>query len=212
MGSRRQKPPARRGPHTARRLALPILVTLLFGVSMAPGGDNGRSVTITFAPAFLPAGPQNCSDNVLENVTSSPAKVAVTPLEAQTFSAVADSACGTPLVGNVSIVWWLSSASLGTLSASHGTTTAYTACLAPMDGTLHVKATWGGLTRYANSSISVAGRSGSGPKPPPSSSDAGSGGAGSPSPVGVPWGALAIMVALLGGAAIVLILGRRKQE
>jgi len=165
-------------------------------------------VTISIAPAFVPTSPQNCSNTVLANVTSSPAKVAVTPLEAQTFSATVDSACGTPLLGNVSITWWLSSASLGALSSSYGTTTAYTACLATMDGTLHVKAAWEGVTRYANSSISVAGYSSSGQSPPPSFSN----GAGSSSPVAVPWGALVIMVALLGGATIVLVVGRRKRE
>ncbi|MGP8075316.1 MAG: hypothetical protein ACLP8Y_01035 [Thermoplasmata archaeon] len=212
MSPRRERHRAGRGWVVGVSVVLLVLAALLLTIEVAPAWGSERSVSTVNAPVSLIAAPENCSSTVLASLTATPANISVTPLEVQTFSATADSACGTPLVQNVNVSWWLSSASLGTLSSSSGPTTAYTACLALMGGFLHLKATSGGITRYANSSISVSLHSTPGQDPPPGSSDGASGGAGSSSPVAVPWGALAIMIALLGGAAIVLVIGRRRGE
>jgi len=142
--------------------------------------------------------PQNCSGTALADLSATPAKVAATPLEVLMFTAVAENACGAPLTQATSFSWWLSSVSLGTLNSSAGKIVAYTACIAPMGGVLHLKATSGAVTLYANSSISVSAQSSSG--------------SGSPSSPGVSWAGVGIMAALLVAAGVVLLAGRRKRK
>jgi hypothetical protein len=156
------------------------------------------------------AAPENCSAATLTNLSTTPARVQATPLAVEWFTATASNACGAPVTGNVTYSWWLSSVSLGTLSSSVGTTTAYTACVAPMDGTLHLKATSAGVTRYANASISVSTRS-SGSNPPPSSGGT-LGAPPAPGGAAIPWWGIGATVALFGGAAVVLVVGLRKEE
>ena len=182
-------------------------LTGLTGPGLGPERSN--------APAFGSAGvnpiPQNCSQTVLAGLTATPAKVGATPLEVLLFTAVATNACGAPLAQDAVFAWWLSSVSLGTLNSSVGRTVAYTACLAPMGGILHLKATSGTVTLYSNSSISVSAQSSSGPDSPvPLGGFPGE--AGSASGPGVSWAGVGIMAALLVGAGLVLVAGRRNRK
>ena len=96
----------------------------------------------------------------------------------------------------MSFSWSLSSLSLGTLNASGGQTIAYTACVAPMDGALHLEATSDGVTLYANASISVSDQV-------PFSQNT--------SPQGAPWAAAGVVGASFALAAAVLYAGRRRR-
>jgi hypothetical protein len=194
-----------------RSFLLLILVVIVLAVGAAPAQSFGPARSATLS-RVLTAATENCSSSMLALLTATPTKVAVAPLDVQVFAANAESACGTPLTDNVSITWWLSSVSLGTLSSTGGSTTTYTACIAPMDGVLHVKAVDGGLSLFANSTISVSLQSTSGSNPAPGAPTGATGDGEPSSSVPVPWGAVGIMGALLGTAAVVLVLGRRKRE
>jgi hypothetical protein len=179
------------------------------GVGTAQGREgSGTTTLVQVVPSEAPA---NCSRTALASLTTAPASAAVLPLENQLFIATAESACGTPPAQATSFFWWLSSPSLGTLNASGGATIAYTACVAPMDGVLHVRATSGGITRYANSSISVSGQSSSGTNPPPGAPSGSPSGGGLSIPRGNPWAGLGIMVAFVAMAGLVLYFGHRKR-
>jgi hypothetical protein len=155
--------------------------------------------------------PQNCSGTGLADLTATPAKVAATPLEVLLFTAVAETACGASPTPATSFSWWLSSVSLGTLNSSAGRTVAYTACIAPMGGVLHLKATSGAVTLYANSSISVSAQSSSGSSPPSSPSGF-PGGVGASNGSSISWVGVGIIAALLAAAGAVLFAGRRKRK
>jgi len=127
------------------------------------------------------------------------------------FTADAEGACGTPLTQGVSFSWWLSSPSLGLLNSSDGPLVAYSACLAPMGGVLHVEAKSGGISLFANSSITVTLQN-PGWQDPSSNSSAGTlGGSGSSGPAGVrEVVAVGVIVLLGGGAGAVVLYGRRR--
>ncbi len=193
-----------------------VAFLIVLGAFALPGPAGHRqgselSGTSSIGRSDPPSIPQNCSETVLADLSATPAKVAVTPLEVLMFAAAAENACGTPLTQNLSFSWWLSSVSLGTLNSSAGRTVAYTACVAPMGGVLHLKATAGAVTLYANSSISVSAQSSSGSSPPSSSSGF-PGGVGSSNAPTISWAGVGIMATLLVAAAAVLLAGRRKRK
>ncbi|MGA8603881.1 MAG: hypothetical protein WB788_02285 [Thermoplasmata archaeon] len=176
------------------------------GLSRPAQGTSERPGALATDRVASHSTPQNCSETLLATLTATPAKVAATPLEVLMFSAVAKNACGAPLASGTNFSWWLSSVALGTLNSSAGSTVAYTACIAPMGGVLHVKASSGAVTLFANSSISVSAQASSGSSPP---SPSGGGASGGPT---VSWVGLGVMAALLGAAAAVLLAGRRKRR
>lgn len=141
-----------------------------------------------------------------------PAKVAATPLEVLLFNAATENGCGVPFTQGVTFSWWLSSVSLGALNSSTGSSVAYTACVAPMGGVLHVKAALGLTTLYANSTISVSAQASSGQSPPPTSGGGLPTGVAPSSTTADSWVGVGIMVALFAGAAAVLIAGRTKRN
>lgn len=210
LGPNRDRPHRHAVPAACLLVLALILGANLLGIPIgaAPGPPRSSAMSlerIGGQPTSL-----NCSGSGLASLTVTPASVAVLPLQVQVFTATADDACGTPLGQNVTISWWLSSVSLGTLNSSAGVKVAYTACVAPMSGVLHARATAGAVTLWTNASISVSSHSSSGSGPPPSSSNGSLSGDG-PSPgQGVPWGGIGIMAALLLGAGVVLFIGRRK--
>jgi len=184
------------------------VVALLFGnaVVVTTGTTAPHRVGwATFGDRFASANASNCSATALASLSTSPAKFTASPLATRMVTAIAVSPCGGRLTVGVTYAWWLSSVSLGTLNNTNGASTVYTACIAPMDGTLHVKATNSGITLYANSSIAVSAQA--------------SAGSGAPSsPVGqsggttLPWAGIGVASVLLGGAVVVLMVGLRKKE
>ncbi len=194
-------------------MGLLALLTVLTGSGLAfpvhsMAGSNVSGVT-TLDHSLGSVATQSCSASGLATLSVTPAKTSVLPLEVRTFTATPADSCGNPLSGNASFKWWLSNVELGTLGATSGATVSYSACVAPMSGILHVRATVGGVTRYANSSISVSGE----PSPSSGSPPTGSGG-----PIGSgdaqyrlpePGTEIGIIVILVVGALVALWVGRR---
>jgi hypothetical protein len=195
-------------------LLLGLLVVLVpVGVIASVGPAFGEGAgTMHGLPSPVPAlGPdhspdgQNCSNSVLASVAVTPNKVTVLPLAVQSFSALAESACGSPLTQNTTFSWRLSSVELGALNATAGAIVAYSACVAPMDGVLHLEATAAGVTVYANSSIAVS----AGTPPPPNTPSGPSGTGGPATPPNNLGLGIGIMAACFVTAGGVVIVGRR---
>jgi len=177
----------------ARAGALFVALVIIAGFALDIGAARGSpgSGTATVVRVGDQAVPESCSQSAFARLSVTPASVAALPLQNQIFAATAENACGDTLAQPVSFSWSLSSLSLGTLNASGGSTIAYTACVAPMNGVLHVEATSGGVTLYANASISVADHA-------PFAQNT------SPAPQGAPWAAVGIVCASFALAAAVL--------
>ncbi len=191
-------------------LLLVVGILVLVGALGSHADLPGRGLTTPHL-ALHGGSPSDCSGGALAHLATYPAAVNISPLEDQMFTAAAESACGTPLTQGVSFSWWLSSPSLGLLNSSNGPLVAYTACLAPMGGILHVEAKSGGVTLQANSSITVTLQN-PGWQDPSSNSSAGTlGGSGS---FGAPPiredTAVVVIVLLGGGAAAVVLYGLRR--
>jgi hypothetical protein len=190
-------------------LALGTL-TLIEGTSAGYGPGSSRATASGLASRL--AVPLTCSEARLSHLFTTPASANVSPLEDQKFTVTALNACGTPLAQMPAFSWWLSSPSLGLLNSSSGPDVAYTACLAPMDGILHVAATSGGLTFYANSSITVSLQNPGSESSGTGASNGSTGGSGAPGPAALPRDLLELGVVGLGiGGVVVLLYGSRKR-
>lgn len=204
-------PPGQNHSRTVTRLVACMVVLAIAGSHLPPiqGGPvqaAGKPASLSPGRLSLQAVPSGCTPAVMTGLTVAPATVEVLPLEDQVFLASTMSSCGSSMTQNTSFTWWLSSGSLGALNSSAGSRIAYAACFAPMGGVLHVKATSGSVTLFANSSITVSGQQPSGQSPDPNPTA----GAPIPSP-GVPWAAIA-MVTLVLLAGAVLVVGLRKPK
>lgn len=194
-----------------------VAFALIAGAFVVPGpcGPAPRLEPLgapTLGRPVLPLPAGNCSGTALAHLAITPVQVAATPLQVLMFSATSENVCGTPLTPPAGFSWWLSSVSLGTLNSSTGSIVAYTACIAPMGGVLHVKASSGAVTLYANSTITVSASSSSGPSPSPSTPGGFPGGVTPSSAATISWSGLAIMVALFAAALAVLMVGLRKRR
>ena len=98
-----------------------------------------------------------CSNTSLGSILVSPLVATVSASASQTFTARSLSTCGTDLTNLTNFSWRLSSASVGTLGSSSGPTVVYTACVAPMDGVLHVVGILGSAYRSVNATIRIGG-------------------------------------------------------
>jgi hypothetical protein len=203
-----------RGPAARHAGACALLLAVgLLLLSVASGswtdfrgsGPNPGSIT------SQETHPSDCSGVALAHLATYPAAVNISPLQDQMFTADAESACGTPITQGVSFSWWLSSDSLGLLNSSNGPLVAYSACLAPMAGILHVEAKSSGISLFANSSITVTLQN-PGWQDPSSNSSAGTlGGSGSTGAAGAREVAAVAVIVLLGGGAVAVVLyGRRR--
>ncbi len=190
-----------------------VLVTGLSGLSSA--ARSSPPIESSPAPSTLLSqtpgarSPQTCQGNVLTQIVSSPPSANVSPLEDQEFVVSALNGCGTPLTQPASFSWWLSSPSLGLLNSSDASTVAYTACLAPMSGVLHVAVTSGGITLYANSSIAVTLQNPGWESSGSGASSGDPGGAGSSTAIVHETLELGVVLLAVGGVAL-LLHGRRK--
>ncbi|MFZ0699808.1 MAG: hypothetical protein WAN74_06445 [Thermoplasmata archaeon] len=206
------------GGRADRRQLVGFLVALLvvgaFVLCAEVGTTQGvpRSGGTPFGGEFAAGVSSNCSGTVLARLNATPTQADVIPLGVQMFTATTESACGTPLTQSTSFAWSLSSIALGTLNSSVGATIAYSACVAPMGGALEVKATSGGVTLYANSSISVTVQSSSTQNSTSSPPGEPLGGSQSSNLRGDLWAGLGIMAASLVAAAVILHFGRRNTK
>ena len=200
-------------------LALVVVGALLVGFLSSAGGpsaDVGSMQSRPWdgsAPTSLSGTSRpsaNCSDGGLASLSVTPRAIRLLPLDVQWFSAVAENSCSVSLTHNVTFSWWLSSVSLGTLNGTGGGAVAYTACVAPMSGVLHLKAVSNQVTLFANATISVTGHASGDPNATSVVSGAGAGGAGGLNFDGVPVGSVGIMAGLIVLAATALYLGRRR--
>ena len=194
-----------------RLVVLAIAGGCALPTSRGAGQSSGDREWVPPGPVSAQTVPAKCSTAALASFAVTPAVAYVPPLETQVFTATAMSACGTPLTQNTTFRWWLSSASLGSLSSGSGTSIVYDACVAPMDGVLHVRASSGAVTLFADSSISVSGQQTSGPSPGSSPSTGSSGTGAESNSAGIRWAATGMVTfLLLAGAA--LLIGRWKPE
>ena len=154
-------------PDRSRRpgLLAPWLILFAIVLVVPTSGIRGGSALTEGTAAGTAAGASaglggvsigaNCSHPSLEWVVLSPENLSLAGLTSYEFYAEAISSCLTDLTNQTVFSWSLSSPDLGTLSASSGISTTYTACLSPMDGALSVSGTFGGATLSANATISV---------------------------------------------------------
>jgi hypothetical protein len=211
MGGGRSHRPIRARILPASLAALVVLVVcLLVGGATFIGarGGSGASGLPSVRASEIPG---NCSDTELAHLALSPASVAVLPLKVEIFSVAAENGCGTPLAVATSFAWWLSSISVGALNATTGASVAYTACVAPMGGVLHVKAMSGEVTLFANASITVSGQGSSGGSPAPGAPGGSLGSGGASSPALTRTEGIALISGCFLGAALILYLGRRNR-
>jgi len=184
---------------------------LAFAGTAGFGHTGERSGAAQSLPAPTDTVALNCSQPRIAYLVVAPLSANVSPLENQMFSASALDSCGGPMAEAVSFSWWLSSPSLGLLNSSEGPAVAYSACLAPMSGILHVEASSGGITVFANSTIAVTLQN-PGWQDPSQGSTSGTAGGGELS--GLSEGqryALGVAIPLLAAtAAAVVLYGRRK--
>jgi len=181
----------------ARLLALVLIVGTL--IAAGSGGAIHETLRAEKASSDLTSAlgsTQQCSSAQLVALVVTPPQADVLPLTGHEFNATAENGCGNPLTQNVSISWWLSSDALGSLNATSGPVIAYTACLAPMAGVLHVRATSGSVSLYNNSSIAVS----SWPSPVTNASNA---------PPGVRWVGIEVIAGTIAIAAAILVVARR---
>jgi len=187
-----------------RRWELPAAAIMALAVAallVVPGAPTclargSRSIELATA---------SCSNGTLASVRVTPDVVSVGASSSQSFSASAWSACGTILTNLTDFTWKLSSTSVGSLAADQGTTVVYTACVAPMDGVLHLSASYNGTVRSANATIRIAG---GGIGAPPVSSGALPGAPGN-SASSEPFLGFALMATLIGGGVVVFLWGQR---
>jgi hypothetical protein len=147
--------PALRGPRLRGGVVLGVMVLLLLLPAATTGPGAGGTANNPMATSRTHGSSVGCSEGPEVKLNVSPGFANVSPLEAQVFTATALDACGSPLGGLATYEWWLSTPALGLLNASGGSSVAYTACLAPMDGVLRVRATVGETTAFANATIAV---------------------------------------------------------
>lgn len=160
--------PARRvhpseGVPSRTRLILALLVVGVIVVASLAVFD-GMSETFVHARA-PPVAPRaavandrpeaNCTDAVLQSVIVSPANISVKGLGTQVFNATAVSSCGSSMTESAVLSWALSASDLGTLNTTTGASVTYTACLAPMGGTLRVTGTFEGVSVTSRAAIDV---------------------------------------------------------
>jgi hypothetical protein len=141
-------------------LALLVLMALLICGSLAPSSATGRARDSTPQNLYFSGGAirelgSKCSGSGLPVLAIHPGNVNVSPLQDQVFWATVSNGCGSSTGEATVFSWWLTPTYLGVLNSTAGAAVAYSACLAPMSGTLHVTATTGGQTLYANSSVAV---------------------------------------------------------
>lgn len=202
----------RRGGWSVTPLALGLLliVGLVASSSTIPGGSPRPTASAGLRGASLePSG--NCSTNGLARLAIDPPTARVLPLANDVFWASATNACGSPVGPGVAYTWSLSSIELGALNTTTGPTVAYSACLAPMDGALHLRASDGPVTLFSNSTVSVTGQGSAGSSPAPAGSSNSSGGTENPTVhLSATEGALAV-AAIFALAGVVLAFGLRKR-
>jgi len=149
----------------------------------------------------------NCSVSSIGLVSVTPQSVSVGGSARETFTATALSNCGTVLTNSTQFSWRLSSSSVGSLGSDSGPSVVYTACLAPMDGVLHVEGAYNGTSRTANATIKIAGAGGGAfPGAPVVTAGNGSESLWSGTDVG-----LALMGLLIVGGIAVFLWGQRKE-
>lgn len=149
----------------------------------------------------------DCSALMLGTVRVSPESVAVGASSVLTFTATAFSTCGTNLTNVTHFSWRLSSSSVGSLGPDEGASVVYAACIAPMDGVLHLQGVYNGTTLTANATIKIAGGGDAPPGAP--AAPAGSGGQDL-------WSGKAVGIALMGilivGGVAVFLWGQRQDR
>ena len=145
-----------------------VVLVICLGMILSTSGAGPRGPVVTAAgsgrTSLISTGLRgveraagNCSTLSLSSVRVSPQSVSVSASATQTFTATALSACGTTLTNTTHFSWRLSSSSVGSLGSTVGASVVYTACLAPMDGVLHLVGTYNGTSLTANATIKIAG-------------------------------------------------------
>jgi len=125
---------------------------------MTPSALHAPMSSTTRSSARLP-GTTTCFNASLGSILVSPRLASVSASGSQTFTANALSTCGTDIT-NLTHFWWrLSSTTVGSLGSDTGPTVVYTACVAPMDGVLHLVGILGNVNLSVNATIRIGGGS-----------------------------------------------------
>jgi len=194
-----------------------LALVLCMGLGASVGGSclgspaNAEGVPIHSGEPSHPSlgnSVENCTPVWLGSVRVSPQTVSVGPSATQTFTGIALSTCGASLTNLTHFSWHLSSSSVGSLGSASGTSVVYTACIAPMEGVLHLVGTFNGTNLTANATIKIAGGSGGGAIGFPGQSSE-NGGSNSSSDR---WMGYPVMVILITGAIVVFLWGRRPER
>ena len=158
----RDASPNHGGPSWRILVPVVIVVGLVAVVSLAAFAGMSATFVHTHAlPATAhmavtePRPDANCTDPVLRSIVVSPANISVKGLGTQVFNATAVSSCGSPMTEGLVVSWALSASDLGTLNATTGTSVTYTACLAPMGGSLRVTGILAGVIVSSRAIINV---------------------------------------------------------
>jgi hypothetical protein len=210
MGATRRypKPPGSRlAIHWSTAVAV-AAVALLIGVTALPTAhsEKGTLGVVATSPSAKTLGREvgstsACSGDLLGSILVSPEVATVSGSASRTFSAEAISTCGFNITNITHFSWRLSSTSVGSLGSTTGSVVIYTACVAPMDGVLHLTGYRGNVTLNVSASIRIGGGTfGSTPGDPGAPALPND----SPSPLSREIGLLLVGVLLTGGALLIL--------
>lgn len=141
-------------------LILVGFVPSALGIGSIPGVPREAGVRSVGSLGPVLAGPtgevpSGCSSLALTRVIIAPGNLSIKGESTQVFTATALDSCGASVTNNSNFSWSLDPSALGTLSPDGRDAVAYSACIAPMGGTLRVSATDGAVMVTTNASVAV---------------------------------------------------------